>query len=166
MTESAPNSSMSSRSSEPDQQRASLDTAISNLLEETRIFIPGSQTLFGFQLIVVFNQSFQSRLSATEQALHLVATVLTAIAIALLMAPAAYHRQVEPESISRHFLLLATRFLTFGSIPIAIAICIELYLVGQLAVGRQWLSLVIAIALGVFFAALWYVMPRRRRADP
>ena len=165
MTESKPNGPVSDRSSRSDQERASLDTAISNLLEETRIFIPGSQTLFGFQLIVVFNQSFQDRLSSTEQVLHLIATILTAIAIALLMAPAAYHRQVEPESVSRRFLLLATRLLTFGSGPIAVAICIELYLVGQVAVGRQWLSLVIAIALGMVFAWLWYVLPRRHRSE-
>lgn len=151
--------------SDNDRKETSLDTSVSNLLEETRILLPGTQTLFGFQLIVVFNGSFQSELSSTERALHLVATILTAVAIALLMGPAAYHRQAEPESISRRFLILSTRQLALGTVPLAISICFELYLVGQIAVGRQWLSLAIAVALGLVFAWLWYILPRRHQAE-
>lgn len=61
------------------------------------MILPGTQTLFGFQLIVVFNPCFQERLSPGEQYLHLLATMLVATATAMLIAPAAYHRRVEPE---------------------------------------------------------------------
>jgi hypothetical protein len=77
-----------------------LGETVRQILEEAWMMLPGVQTLFGFQLIVVFNQRFQDRLSPTEQRLHLVAMALIAIAGGLLMAPAAYHRRAEPESIS------------------------------------------------------------------
>jgi len=96
-------------------QPTDLDTSASNLLEEARMLLPGTQTLFGFQLAVVFTGTFRDQLAAAEQYVHLVAMVLTAVAIALLMAPAAYHRQAEPESVSRRFVRLATGQLVWGS---------------------------------------------------
>jgi cobalamin synthase len=150
------------RAEDDGPKEASLEESVSNLLEEARILLPGTQTLFGFQLIVVFNQSFHDRLSATEQWLHLIAIVLTTLAIALLMAPATYHRQAEPDSVSRRFLRLATVQLVAGTAPLAAAICLEVYLVAQISVGNPRFSLALALALALVFAWLWYALPRRR----
>ena len=51
--------------------------------------LPGIQALFGFQLIAVFNERFR-QLSEGEQLIHFTAIMLVAIAIALIMTPAAY----------------------------------------------------------------------------
>src|SRR5215213_3557926 len=85
----------------PDREELSLDDAASHLLEECRTVVPGMQALFGFQLIAVFNTTFREQLSSTERILHLTAIVLVTIAIALVMAPAALHRQTEPMAVSR-----------------------------------------------------------------
>ncbi len=148
-----------------DEQRTSLETSVSNLLEETRILLPGTQTLFGFQLIVVFNDSFHDRLSTPERTLHLVATMLTISAVALFMTPAAYRRQFEPETVSRRFLQLASPLLVAGTVPLASAICIEAYLVGQVTTANAGVSLSLAIAAAIVFISLWYVLPRVRHAD-
>ena len=142
-------------------QRTDLPTAVSNMLEEARMLLPGSQTLFGFQLIVVFEQSFDERLSTVEQYLHLAAMLLTAVAIALLMAPAAYHRQVEPQSVSRRFLGMASRQLTWGALPLAISLCFEVYLVTTLIATNQTVALGLTGLLLAVFGVLWYVLPRR-----
>ena len=76
----------------------SLPDALQQTLDEARMVLPGLQALFGFQLIAVFSDGFERRLDATEQSLHLAAIVLVTIAIAIVMTPAAYHRQVEPRS--------------------------------------------------------------------
>jgi hypothetical protein len=55
------------------------------------------QALFGFQLIALFNSTFRERLTSSEQLIHLVAIGLVAMAVALVMAPAAYHRQTNLE---------------------------------------------------------------------
>jgi hypothetical protein len=142
-------------------EQTDLPTSVSNMLEEARMLLPGAQTLFGFQLIVVFEQSFGERLSTAEQHLHLAATVLTAISIALLMAPAAYHRQVEPQSVSLRFLGSASRQLTWGTAPLAIALCFEIYLIATL-IATNWLVTTAATGLlVVMFGLLWYVLPRR-----
>jgi hypothetical protein len=72
-----------------------LSEAITHLLEECRMVLPGVQALFGFQLIAVFNSTFRERLTSTEQIIHLVAIGLVTMAVALIMTPAAYHRQTK-----------------------------------------------------------------------
>src|SRR5690348_9561039 len=86
-----------------------LSKAAELLLGECRMVLPGIQALFGFQLIAVFNNSFSQMLTPPEQKLHLFALSLTAIAIALVMTPAAFHRQTGPEKITGQFIRLATR---------------------------------------------------------
>jgi hypothetical protein len=55
-------------------------------IDEARMILPGLQALFGFQMISVFNQTFSS-ISTTDQSIHLVALLLTALSIALIMTP-------------------------------------------------------------------------------
>jgi|SRR5215203_5399819 len=142
-------------------EQTDLPTSVSNMLEEARMLLPGAQALFGFQLIVVFDQSFGERLSIAEQHLHLAATVLTAIAIGLLMAPAAYHRQAEPQSVSLHFLGMASRQITWGTVPLAIALCLEIYLIATLIATNPLVTIAVTGVVVVIFGALWYVQPRR-----
>src|SRR5882724_5287563 len=93
---------------ETDREQLSLDSAARHVLEECRMVLPGIQALFGFQLIAVFNQGFAENLSHAQQLLHLVAIVLTTLAMALVMTPAALHRQAEPKAVSDRFLWLAS----------------------------------------------------------
>lgn len=79
--------------------------------------LPGIQALFGFQLIAVFNSTFSQMLDPFEQKLHLIALSSAAIAIALLMTPAAFHRQTEPTKVTEEFIQLATRLLLWGMGP-------------------------------------------------
>jgi len=76
-------------------------------IEEARMVLPGIQALFGFQLIAVFNDAFR-RLEPFEQSLHFVALVLIALAIAIIMTPAAYNPAVERGSLSAFFVRLAS----------------------------------------------------------
>ena len=88
-----------------------LPEAVTHLLEECRMVLPGLQALLGFQFIAVFNTSFGEKLTATEQRLHLLALGFVALASALVMAPAAYHRQTGPQEVSARFVTLASRLL-------------------------------------------------------
>lgn len=99
-----------------------LDKEAEHLLEEARMVLPGVQALFGFQLIAVFNNRFYKDLSYFDQRLHLAALLLAALSIALLMTPAAYHRQVEPSQISKRFNRIATRLITLALAPLALAL--------------------------------------------
>ena len=71
------------------KEKVSLDSAAKHILEECRMVLPGIQALFGFQLIAVFNERFDGKLSGPQQDLHFAAIALVTLAVAIVMAPAA-----------------------------------------------------------------------------
>src|SRR5512138_1785198 len=99
-----------------------LGDAVAALLDECRMILPGVQALFGFQLIAVFNQGFGEKLSMSEQYLHLAALGLVAIAGALIMAPAAYHRQTAVRHASEGFIQFAGWLLLLAMFPLILGI--------------------------------------------
>ena len=74
------------------------------LLNELRVALPGTQVLFAFLLAVPFAQGF-TRTTDFQRALFFVVMALTAISLALLVAPSAWHRlrfrQQDKERILR-----------------------------------------------------------------
>lgn len=146
----------------PDVIPESLDKEVDHTIEEARMVLPGIQALFGFQLIAVFNQPFTA-LSPSEQRLHLCALVLVGIAIALIMAPAAYHRQAERGFVSRHLANYASQLITIAMVPLLIAIVTDVGLVAIMITSNQLFSMLLAIALALFFAWFWFVIPRFHR---
>jgi hypothetical protein len=142
-------------------QRLSLEKSAEYLLEESRMVLPGMQALFGFQLIVVFNSGFSQRLTAGEQRLHLLAVTLVAVAIAIIMTPAAYHRQVGAREVSSRFIRLSTRMLLWSMWPLALALCCDFYLVGRIILANAVVP-ALAVVLFVVFFSLWFVLPRMR----
>jgi len=125
--------------------------------------LPGIQAIFGFQLIAVFNQGFSEKLTSTGQLLHLFSVVLTVISIALVMAPAALHRQTDPFSVTDRFIRTASRLLLFSMFPFAISICLEVYLIGQIIFPGA-IAVVIALALFAVLLGLWFGLPLAKRS--
>jgi hypothetical protein len=140
----------------------SLDDAAQHLLNEARMVLPGIQALFGFQLIAVFNQEFAQKLSSAEQLFHLAATTLVACAVALVMTPAALHRQLEPDSVSEGFIRVSSRLLLSSMLPLAMGISADLYLVARIILGTAGPAAVLATVMLVLYLWLWFVLPRSR----
>jgi len=148
----------------PGDADESLKDALGHTLDEARMVLPGVQALFGFQLIAVFNDGFEQRLADEEKDLHLLAIVLVTIAIALMMTPAAYHRQVDRRRVTGEFLALASRLVSGAMLPLAAGLALDIQIVARLVTG----DLVLASALGVvvfaMFVVLWFVFPQWRAA--
>jgi hypothetical protein len=138
-------------------------------IEEARMVLPGIQALFGFQLIAAFNDRFRD-LPDAEQTLHYAALVLVAVSVAIIMTPAAYHRLAERGAMSEFFVWLASSLVAAAMLPLMIALCLEVYLLGHVILQQQWISLVVASALLIVFTTLWFAFPlamrfaRRNRA--
>jgi len=145
------------------KEEISLDAAAAHLLEECRMVLPGIQALFGFQLIAVFNQGFGEKLSHAQQLVHLAAIVLTTLAMALVMTPAALHRQAEPTSVSERFLWIASNVVLAGMFPLALAVGLDAYVVASVVLHNDAAAVALAIALVAVFFFLWLVLPRRER---
>ena len=142
------------------KQKISLDTAASHLIEECRMVIPGIQALLGFQLIAVFNQGFAEKLAEPVQRVHLVALILTALAMALVMTPAAIHRIAEPESVSERFLWMASNLLLAGMLTLAFGVALDVYVVTTALTSSGAVGALLGVALLALFGWLWLLLPR------
>jgi hypothetical protein len=150
-------------SSSGEREDLSLNESATHVLEECRTVVPGMQALFGFQLIAVFSPVFKDDLSQSERMLHLAALLLVAVAVALVMAPAALHRQSEPMSVSRGFIATSSRLLMASMVPLALGICLDVYVIARVILGTSGVAAVVAVLLvGVFFV-FWRVIPQRAR---
>ena len=143
-------------------EREPLSAQADHVIEEARMILPGVQALFGFQLMAVFNQPFET-LSEVQQDIHLAALFAVAIAIALIMTPAIYHRQAEPEGVSHAFIRVASRCLTATAVPLLVGIGLEFYLVATLVEPRYHVNIVLTAVLLAVFVGLWFVFPRWAR---
>lgn len=141
------------------QEPLKLPDALTHTLDECRMVLPGIQALFGFQMIAVFNNGFSEKLTVGQQKLHIVAIVFVVVAIACVMAPAAIHREAEPKTASDRFLRVATRLLLAAMLPLAIGICIDVFLVALMVWKDPVIPASIASALFVLLLALWFFYP-------
>src|SRR5438552_2167282 len=149
--------------SSSEREDLSLNDAATHVLEECRTVVPGMQALFGFQLIAVFSARFKEDLSQAERVLHLAALLLVAISIALVMAPAALHRQSEPMSVSRGFIATSSRLLMASMVPLAAGICPDVYVIARVTLGTNIGAAIVAVLLLGVFLVFWRVIPQRAR---
>jgi hypothetical protein len=143
-------------------ERESLKDEMRNVIEEARMVIPGVQALFGFQTMAVFNQRFDD-LPASGVTVYLAGLGLLALAIALLMAPASYHRIAERGQVSRHMINLASRLISLGMIPLAVALALDIYIVCLAALDDARVGVVAACVAFTAFAGFWFAFPLARK---
>jgi hypothetical protein len=152
-------------STDAPHQPLALKDAIDFALSEARMVLPGIQAIFGFQLIVTFNERFAETLTWPQQLLHLVALVLSGISMALVMTPAAYHRRVQRDSISPRLLGVASVMISSAMITLACGLALDLYVVAVRVTGAALASGAIAAAMLALFFALWIVYPGYARRN-
>ena len=81
---------------------------IQHLLDEIRVILPGTEVLFGFLLIAVFEEGFDS-LDPFLKYMHVASLGSIAITTILLIAPPAYDRIAAQHENIQEFYTLATR---------------------------------------------------------
>jgi uncharacterized membrane-anchored protein len=136
----------------------SLEEEATHATDEARMLLPGVQAVLGFQLVAVTNNRF-TLFTETEQILFLAAFVLLALAMGLIMAPAAYHRQAERGKVTRRFVDLASRLLTLSMLPLIVAFSLDTYLVARLILDEPTMSAIIAGIVAIVLGGLWYGLP-------
>lgn len=170
MSQSPPisSSSLDDDDSPASREAGDLQSRAKLALLEARTVLPGVQTLFGFQLAVVFTDIFQNNSSFSDQCVHMASIGFVALTIVTLLLPAAYHRYVEPGQVSEYFIELTTHCIRFSMGTLACALSLSLYLVVDTVVHRVlWSAVAGAITASVLIGA-WFLFPawmlwRRRR---
>jgi len=144
------------------EEKLSLHQAANFLLEECRTILPGIQALFGFQLIAIFNDGFDEKLNASEQHLHLAALTLVAVAVVLIMAPAAYHRQTGPMKVNAAFITVASRAALVAMVALMLGLTLDFYVVAHVVLRQAKWALLLAVLLCGFILLVWFMLPRLR----
>lgn len=148
---------------EPGSEPVPLKDAVRFAFEEARVVLPGIQSLFGFQLIAVFNERFADVFDSLHQALYLVALALVALSCALAMTPAAYHRLVERGHVSQALLDRTSAFVGWAMVPLMLALSIDLGLVAYVVSESDAIALGLGLASLAVLVFLWLLFPRWAR---
>ena len=143
----------------PEKTPLSPEECLTHLLEECRMVLPGIQAMFGLQLVAVFNQPFKELLGHAGQIAHLAALCLMALAIGMVLAPAAYHRLVEPDSVSKRFLRLASRLLTSGMVFFMSGLLVDVFLIAHIILSSVAAAAAVATGIAGVLVGLWFIFP-------
>src|SRR4051794_28648869 len=133
---------------------------LGELLQETRVAMPGVQVLFGFLLTVAFQARF-ARVSQLEKDLLLAAILCAAGATVCFIAPAAYHRILFEHRDKPHLITIGNRFLIAGVGFLALAMTLALALVCDFVFGGTTAAVVAAL-VAVAFGCFWSAFPLAR----
>jgi len=147
------------------KESVSLTDKIKQILTESRVVLPGTQALLGFQLITFLTESFE-KLPYELRIAHSLALTFTGVSAILLMTPPAYHRIAEAGEASAHFYRLASRFLVTAMVFLALGLSVDFYVVlAKVTQSLLWATIFAASAL-LFLYGCWFVYPlvARRRS--
>ncbi|HEX8559278.1 MAG TPA: DUF6328 family protein, partial [Pyrinomonadaceae bacterium] len=145
-------------------EQEKLSNKIRHALTECRVVLPGSQALLGFQFVVILTEGFDG-LPALSKYIHLASLGLNALAIVLLITPAAYHRMVERGEETEHFHRFASRMIIASLVPLALALAADVYVVVQKVTESQLVSVVSALVILAVFWELWFGLTLYRRTQ-
>ena len=135
---------------------------LAELLNETRILLPGTEVFLGFLTTLPFTQHFAS-LDGPRRAVYVATFFSTVLALVLFVVPASYHRLARPILHKERFKTFANRFLVAGLVPMSLAIVLATYLVSYVVLdgAAPWL----AAAVALLIAVVWWAAPLARMHD-
>ena len=140
-----------------------VDRELIELLNELRVVLPGVQVLFGFLLLLPFQQTF-GQIGDLERAVYFVAFLSSTAASVLLIAPSTYHRirfrEPDKERLLRH----GNRFLLAGTLALGVALAATAFLITDVLFGLGP-GVAVALAAIALVASAWYILPLRDKSD-
>ena len=139
------------------REQTELHQKIDQMLTEARVILPGAQAMLGFQLSIVLTKAFE-QLSSGLQLTHAASLGLVALAVVLLMAPAAYHRIVYAGEDSPDMHRTGSILVTAATVPLAAGIAGDVYVVIAKIAGST-VGLIAAALAAVMLLGLWYALP-------
>ena len=141
-----------------EEKPAPLSTKIDQMLTEARVILPGAQALLGFQLTVTLSHAFQ-QLPSDTKSVHAVALGCVALAVVLLMTPAALHRIGFGGEESQSFLSMGSAFVMLAPLPLAAGIAADMFVAVERAAESSALGIAAGVAAICVLLFLWYLQP-------
>jgi len=138
-----------------EHQRLDIAQAAKTVLEECRMVLPGIQAIFGFQLTTVFQQAFGEKLGKGQQLLHIAAMTLVALAVTLVMTPAAYHRHHGGRDVTDTFIKVSSLLLLVGMVVLASGLCLDVFVIARLVFESTAAGATLALGMLVVMLFFW-----------
>lgn len=126
-----------------------------HILEETRVVLPGTQALLGFQLTAFFTERF-SNIPQSLQYLHVSSLACIAFGVILLMSPVAYHQIVESGDDTKRFNNYGRRVLVLTLMFVAIGMSLDAYVVVALTFNQHAAAFTAAAGVLITSYLLWF----------
>ncbi|WP_106617940.1 DUF6328 family protein [Saccharothrix carnea] len=134
---------------------------LNELLQELRVAQAGVQILFGFLLSIAFTERYAAA-DAYIRATHLITVLFAAGAVALLTAPAAWHRLLFRRGRREYVIEVANNFAIVGLACLAVAMTGTILLLGEVIIGG-WVAIALGAFAAVVFGTMWFAWPWRER---
>jgi uncharacterized protein involved in cysteine biosynthesis len=146
-----------SRDTQDEDRMERVSRELIELLNELRVALPGVQVLFAFLLAVPFAQGF-TQTTEFQRALFFVVTSLTAVSLALLIAPSAWHRIRFRQQDKERILRASNKMSIAGLGFLALAMTGAVMLIADF-IYSPTLTILSGIAAAIVYGVLWYVLP-------
>jgi hypothetical protein len=127
------------------------------------VLLPGGQALLGFQFIATLTKSFHE-LPAAYQYLHAIGLCAVALAVTLLMTPAAVHRIAFQGEDDIEFFRIGSILVVIASCPLAIGIAADVAVVFFKITGSSSAAVAAGAATLCLLVAAWLIFPAWRAA--
>jgi len=138
---------------EPERPKRRLDRELIELLHEIRVLLPGAEVVFGFLLPAPFAARFED-VTRLERSAYCTAFAANAVAIILLVTPAAFHR-IRFRQRDKEFLLrLANRLMVLALLLMAVSLTSVVLLVTSYLYSET-VAYVTAVLIGMTSIGLW-----------
>lgn len=149
---------------QPDESpKERVDRELGELVEETRVVLPGVEILFGFLIILPFQ--FSDELAGFERILYLGAFLAVSVGLALLVASTVEHRIRFRHMDKEQWLFRANRQMIAGIAAVAVGVVLTVYLVLETILGGMP-ALLLAAGNAAVMGWLWFAGPLVRTRRP
>lgn len=135
---------------------------VRQVLTEARVILPGAQALLGFALIATLMDSFPD-LPQLSRTIHALSLLSVALAVIILMMPAAYHRIVERGEETEEFYRIASWMVLLALLPLGLGISGSFYVAAERVFGSPLTAAAGAILLIIGLCAVWFLLPLWKR---
>jgi hypothetical protein len=140
------------------------DRELIELLQELRVALPGVQVLFAFLLVLPFQNRFD-RLTTAARDAYTTTLLASALAAALLIAPASIHRLNFREHNKEWILQTSHRCVVAGTVVLAVSMVGAVFVVATVLYHGLW-AVVPALVSTLVLAWLWLILPLQGRRHP
>ncbi len=138
--------------------KTDITTRTAQMLTEARIALPGAQALIGFQLAVMMTRAFVD-LPQASRLVHGASLLCVAVALVLLVAPAAFHRIAFGGDDTERFYRIGSNLVTVALLPLALGVSGDVYVAIERILGSGAAAIATAAGSFAMLSVFWFFYP-------